>query len=74
MPPRKRRGGGRRTVSPRPTTWSDDAYALWREGWSVWDIAALIEHRWNVVVAPAVVERLVHDVAVSKLRASLASG
>jgi hypothetical protein len=74
MPPRKRRGGGRRTVSPTPTTWIDDAYALWRSGWSTAEISALLDERHGILMAPNDVEHLVHEHVVRKLAQTWSAG
>jgi hypothetical protein len=47
----------------------DDACALWRDGWAPREISALLDHRHNVEISPADVERLILEHGVSQLRA-----
>jgi hypothetical protein len=73
MPPRKRRGGARRGVSPTPTTWTVDLYALWRGGLSPAEISQLLADH-GARVSPAEVERLALQQATAQLRAIWARG
>jgi hypothetical protein len=67
MPPRERRGGRRRTLSPTPTPWQDEAYALWREGLQPVEISVALDRQHGFGVLPEVIERLVLERAADAL-------